>query len=289
MKKIMLFLLLFLCVLFVGCYNENVDKPEVQKPLVAVAIVPQEAFVKAVAGDCVEVITMIPPGKSPENYAPTPQEIEKFSRAFLYLSIGVPTEEVNIITKSTEFNKTIKVVRLDDEVEKIYPKREFSPGNRDPHIWLSPKRIKVMIEIITKELSESDPQNKSFYENNAKEYKRKLDELDKQIKQSLSNLSNRTFIVYHPAFGYFADDYALNMISLEEEGKDTTAKDLQQKIEAAKKQGIKVIFYQSEIDSKQAKAFAEELGGVTEQVSPLAADYLENMRKTAEVFAGVLK
>lgn len=288
MKRIIVVFLLISWVLLGGCADKSVVKPAGQKPQVAVAIVPQETFVKAVAKDRVDVVVMIPPGKSPESYAPTPQEMEKFSTAALYFSIGVPAEEA-ILPNSTEFNKSLKIVKLNDEVKRVYPEREFSPGNRDPHIWLSPKRVKVMIEIIAQELSGIDPPNKSFYEKNAKEYLAKLDELDQQIKKSLSNLSNRIFIVYHPAFGYFADDYGLRMISLEEEGKKATAKDLQQKIEEAKRQGIKVIFYQAEMDSKQANVFAEELGGSTEQVSPLAPDYLENLRKTAETFARVLQ
>jgi len=101
-------------------------------------------------------------------------------------------------------------------------------------------------------------------------------------------LKNKTFIVYHPALGYFADDYGLTMLSLEEEGKDATAKDFEQKISEAKKQGIKVIFYQAEIDSKQSKAFAEELNGSAEQISPLAPDYIGNLRKTADTFVRVL-
>lgn len=288
MKRILVGFLFISWVLLGGCVDKAVVEPAEQKPQVAVAIVPQETFVKAVAKDRVDVVVMIPPGKSPENYAPTPQEMEKFSKATLYFSIGVPAEEF-ILPNSAEFNESLKVVKINDEVRKVYPEREFSPGNRDPHIWLSPKRVKVMIEIIAQELSGIDPPNKTFYEKNAKEYLAKLDELDQQINKSLSNLSNRTFIVYHPAFGYFADDYGLKMISLEEEGKKAAAKDLQQKIEEAGRQGIKVIFYQAEIDSKQANVFAEELGGRTEQVSPLAPDYLVNLRKTAETFAGVLQ
>ncbi len=289
MKKIVMVLLLISCVVFSGCANQSISKSKETRLQVAVSIVPQATFVKAVAGDLVDVVTMIPPGKSPGNYAPTPQEMEKFSKSSLYFAIGVPAENANIIPKSAELNKSLKVIKMNDEVKKVYPEREFSPGNRDPHIWLSPKRAQVMIDIIAKELSKIDPENKSVYEKNAKDYIAKLDKLDRHIKSSLATLPNKTFIVYHPAFGYFADDYGLKMVSLEEEGKEATAKDLGQKIDEAKQQGIKVIFYQAEIDSKQSKAFAEALGGSTEQVNPLASDYIENLEKTAEVFARVLR
>ncbi|KNY29462.1 metal ABC transporter solute-binding protein, Zn/Mn family [Pseudobacteroides cellulosolvens] len=288
MKKIVFTVLLFVCIALSGCKEQSATQTESSKIQVAVSIVPQAEFVKAVGGDLVDVVTMIPSGKSTENYAPTPQEIEKFSNSSLYFAVGVPTEIANILPKARELNKHLKIIKLNDEVRKAYPEREFYPGSRDPHIWMSPKRVKVMVEIISNELSKIDSKNKSLYEKNAQEYCNKLDELNKQIKESLSNLKNKTFIVYHPALGYFADEYGLRMLSLEEEGKDATAKDFEQKISEAKKQGIKVIFYQAEIDSKQSKAFAEELNGSTEQISPLAPDYIENLRKTADTFVRVL-
>lgn len=283
---------LFLCigllvVTFAGC-NQKVDISG-DKLTVAVSIVPQETFVKAVAGDLVNVVTMIPPGKSPENYAPTPQEIELFSKSSIYFTIGVPTETQNILPKAKDINKNLKVISLADEVKKIYPEREFSPGNRDPHIWLSPKRVKIMVEVIARELSAIDSKNKVVYEKNAKEYIQKLDRLDKYIKASLSKLKNKTFIIYHPAFGYFADDYGLTMVSLEDEGKEATAKDLQNMVDRAKREKIKVIFYQAEIDSKQARVFAAEIGGKAIQVEPLAPDYIENLQRTTETFVNVLK
>lgn len=289
MKKFILVFLLTAGIVFSGCTNQPTSQSEQAKPQVAVAIVPQASFVKAVAGDLVEVVTMIPPGKSPGNYAPTPQEMEKFSKSSLYFAIGVPAETASILPKCTELNKSLKVIKMNDEVKKVYPEREFSPGNRDGHIWLSPKRAKVMVEIIARELAQIDPQNKAVYEKNAKEYIGKLDQLDEHIKSSLANLHTRTFIVYHPAFGYFADDYGLKMIALEKDGKEATARDLEQVIDEAKRQGIKVIFYQAEIDSKQSKSVAEAIGGSTEQVAPLAADYIGNLEKTAAVFGTVMK
>lgn len=289
MRKLMMVFLLTASIVFSGCTSQSISTPDQAKPQVAVSIVPQASFVKAVAGDMVEVVTMIPPGKSPGNYAPTPQEIEKLSKSSLYFAIGVPVETASILPKCTELNQSLKVIKMNDEVKAVYPEREFSPGKRDPHIWLSPKRAKVMVEIIARELSQIDPKNKAVYEKNAQEYIGKLGQLDEHIKSSLTNLQTKTFIIYHPAFGYFADDYGLKMVALEKEGKEATAKDLERVIDEAREQGIKVIFYQAEIDSKQSKAVAEAIGGTTEQVAPLAADYIGNLEKTAAVFGRIMK
>ncbi|MDD3841019.1 MAG: zinc ABC transporter substrate-binding protein, partial [Clostridia bacterium] len=178
---------------------------------------------------------------------------------------------------------------LADRVAQVYPDREFSPGERDPHIWLSPKRVKVMIDIIAQELSGIDPENSGIYEKNAERYKKQLDKMDDYIEETLSSLKHRAFIVYHPAFGYFADDYNMEMIAVEEDGKEATARRLQQIIDVAKEKQIKVIFYQAEIDSQQSETLAQEIGGRTQKIEPLAEDYLENLASMADTFKDVLQ
>ena len=254
------------------------------KPIVAVSIVPEQTFVEAVCGDAVEVVTMIPPGSSPANYEPTPAEMEKFSDASVYFAIGVPTEEANILPNVGD----VKVVSLQEEVAKVYPDRTFGE-KRDPHIWLSPVRVKVMIDVIAREMATLDPENAEAYNKNADAYKAQLDEVDAQINEALAGVTNKSFIVYHPAFGYFADDYGLTMYALEEEGKEATAEHLQEVIDTAKADNAKVIFYQAEIDSSQSQAFAEEIGGKTMQLEPLSPDYIENLKAMASLMAEVMQ
>ncbi|MDD2587233.1 MAG: zinc ABC transporter substrate-binding protein [Syntrophomonadaceae bacterium] len=259
------------------------------KPIVAVSVVPQESFVKAVAGNLVDTVVMIPPGYSPANYAPSPQEMQKLSRASLYFSIGVPTETANIMPGLKDINKKVKVVDLPAEVASVYPDREFAPGERDPHIWMSPKRVQVMVKVIARELSAIDPANEKIYKENADKYISQLANLDQELNTTLKDLPVKTFIIYHPAMGYFADDYGLKMVAIEEEGKEATVTSIQNIIDTARQENIKVIFYQASIASKQADAIAEEIGGRTEQVDPLAPDYINNMKKVVQVFASVLQ
>lgn len=286
-NKKLLFLFIVVSVIFLfGCSaNEKNNNSNTENKInVAVSIVPQETFVRVVGGDKVDVTTMIPPGKSPENFAPTPDIMEKFSEANIYFTVGVPTERASILPKVGEFNKDVKIVDMADEVSKVYGERKFESGDRDPHIWLSPKRAKVMVQIIAKELSTVDPSNEDFYESNAEKYISELDEVDAEIKNSLSSLKEKTFICYHPAFGYFAEDYGLQMIALENEGKEATIEDFQKTIDFAKKEGIKVIFYQAEIDSKQSKTLASEIGGKAEMIEPLSPEYIDNLKIMAETF-----
>lgn len=268
--------------------NGDTSEKGEEKPIVAVTIVPEQTFVEAVCGDLVNVVTMVPPGSSPESYEPTPKEMEQFSNANLYFTIGVPSEESYILPKAKEIDN-LKIVSLQDDVAKVYPDRELAPVERDPHIWLSPKRVIVMVETIAKEMGEMDPENKETYEENAQAYIKELNTLDGDIQNVLANVENKKFVVFHPAFGYLADDYGLEMYALEEEGKESTPQQMQKMIDLAKKDNIKVIFYQAEISSKQAEAFAEELGGKTVQLEPLAPNYTENLENMAKLMAEVMQ
>lgn len=266
--------------------------------VVAVSIVPQETFVKAVGGDRVEVVCLVPPGNSPANYAPTPREMARFSQASLYFTLGVPTEEANILPRARENYPDLKVVPLAEEVAQVYPDRYMGGeqvcgscapvGRRDPHTWLSPRRVGVMIGAIARELSSLDPANQPFYQENARAYQGELERLDRELQEITGQLESRTFIVYHPAFGYFAEDYGMEMIALERDGKDATPRELEEVIDRARRENIKVIFYQKEIDSRQSQAIAEEIGGRTIQLAPLAPGYLENLENMARTFLEAL-
>lgn len=278
-SKLCLTVIIIIQVLLMVSCASPADKED-DKLTVAVSIIPQETFVKEVSGNMVDIITAIPPGKSPENYAPSPMEIEKLSRSSIYFTIGVPAE-TGILDKLNDINGSIKIVDLADKVKEQYPEIEVAPGHRDPHIWLSPKRASVMVDIISQELSDADKENSGRYRENAQLYIEKLIELDKEISGLFSNLKNRTFIIYHPSLGYFADDYGLNMVSIEEGGKEAAPSNLQKVIDIAREQNIKTVFYQSEIDSKQSSVLADEIGGKPVQVAPLAPNYIDNIKKIA--------
>lgn len=284
-RKVFIITFLLSLLLVTSCSNKVRVEEKNDKTIIAVTIVPEKAFVEAVCGDLVKVITLVPPGNSPENYEPTPLEMEMFSKASLYFSIGVPTEKANVLPNAGN----IKIVPLHDEVAAVYSDRTFKSGERDQHIWLSPKRVKVMVQIIAREMGELDKENVKIYEKNAQQYIKQLDQVNLEITEALDGVNNKKFIVYHPAFGYIADDYGLDMYAIEEEGKEAKAQHLQEMIDIAKEQNIKVIFYQNEIDSSQSKAFAEEIGGKTIQLEPLSANYIGNLKKMTETMAGAMK
>ncbi len=280
MKKSILALVLILIFAFSGCKeseNSNTIK-------LAVSISPVATFVKNVCGNKADIITMIPAGASAEAYEMSPKEIAIFSQSAVFFSVGVPAEENGILP---HIAKTTKIVDLASSVNSVYPDLKIG-SERDPHIWLSPKRAIIMVEEICNEMCVSDPENSKFYRKNASDYLEKLENVNKQITNMFKDKRRKVFYISHPSFSYFADDFGLDMISLEKDGKEISPKELAEIIDIAKKSGAKVIFCQEESSKKMAEAFAKEIGGKTEILKPLSPDYCDNLFKTATLIREAL-
>jgi zinc transport system substrate-binding protein len=163
-------------------------------------------------------------------------------------------------------------------------------GNQllDPHIWLSPSLVKQQATAIYETLAKIDCAHQAEYKANLDTFLADIDQLDKDIRARLKDVQGRKFIVFHPAWGYFARDYRLEQIPIEVEGQEPSAADMARLIEQARQDKIKVIFAQPEFSSRAAETIAGEIGGKVLLISPLDPDWLENMRKVADAFAEAL-
>lgn len=252
---------------------------------IAVSIVPEITFVQEVAGGHAKILCVIPEGGSPASYSPSPKALMQLRQADLYFTIGVPSEQLNIIG---QLPKTIRIVPLHEAAASVYPDLMLGES-RDPHIWLSPKRVMVMVQKIAEEAAALDPEHKAEYEKNAQKYIEKLQAADKEIRQIFAGTAQKMFMSFHPALGYFADEYGLTMYALEKYGKEASAKYLQECVDIAKKNKVKAIFYQKEIASRQVEAFAHEIGGKAVMVNPLAQNYAENLLTIAKTIAETMQ
>lgn len=284
-KKYILILASILILFSVGCSQETQNDNKIN---IAVSIVPEETFVKKVAGDLVDVITLIPPGNSPANYQPSTKEMMELSDAKIYFSIGVEAEKANILPKVKDFNEDVKIIDLqqligDNDLLNYFDDEKTSV---DPHIWLSPQRVIIMVEKIAEELSLIDPDNKEVYLINSKDYIAELTKIDEEIKNNLSEFIGETFLIYHGAYGYFASDYNINMLAVEEQGKPSSVQEMQSIIDFAKENGYKYIFYQAEFSDTQAQTIAKEINGKAIKVDPLSANYIESLNNVVSEIIG---
>jgi len=314
-SKILVSMMLLLCGLMViaGCESTEKNADELT---VAVSIGPQKEFVESIAGDLVRVVTMIPQGASPSNYQPSPKEMNELSQAKVYFSIGV-NAEINILPSLSTMNDEIELVDLAKITDLVYEARFFGKedvheedvheedvheedvheedenegehedhdhSGRDPHIWMSPKRVIIIVEEIRDTLIQIDPDHKTEYTNNASEYIQELIRLDDDLNEMMQESLMTKFVVMHPSLGYFADDYNLEMVAIEEDGKEASASHLEEVIDYARENNIKVILYQAEFDENQAKTIADEIGATVESYEPLAEESLSMMYSLGQSF-----
>jgi len=248
---------------------------------VVVTIPPQAEFVERVGGERVKVSVMVPPGASPHTYEPTPRQLMEVSRAKIYVMVGSGVEfEIAWMDKIRRLNRKMLIVDSSKGVKII---------DKDPHIWLSPRNAEVMVENIYEGLLKVDPAHKEYYRANKERYISQLHALHQEIARSLKGKRKRRFMVFHPSWRYFAEEYGLEQIPIEKEGKEPTPREMLALIRQAKREGIKVIFASPEFNVKGAEAIAKEIGGKVLLISPLERNYLDNMRRLLQALQEALK
>jgi zinc transport system substrate-binding protein len=256
---------------------------------VAVTIMPQAEFVESIGSEKVSVTVMVPPGAEPHTYEPKPSQMVDLAKAKIYaqLGSGIAFERANM-EKILEVNKHISLIDCSNGITLIKSDDPDESG-MDPHIWLSPLNVKIMVQNICDGLTQIDITNKSFYENNRNIYIEKLNGLDRDIRIGLAGLKNRTFIIYHPFMGYFAREYNLNQVAIEELGKEPTASHIADLITRAKRDNIKVVFVSPQFNTQSATTIASGIGGRVIFIDHLSRNYLTNLRSITNELIEALK
>jgi len=261
-----------------------------------VSILPEKTFVEAIGGDKVDVTLMVLPGNSPHTYEPKPSQMKAVAKAQLYFAIGVEFEKV-WLPKFKDLNPAMKVIDLSEGIEKLpmgadhHHENEHhhaDAGSTDPHIWTSPKNVATLAKKIYETLAKADAPNAAYYKQNLETFLQRVQKTDETIKSVLSHKPSGTaFMVFHPSWGYFAKAYGLVQVPVEVEGKNPKPRELVQIIKEAKEEKISAIFTQPEFSDSSVKVIASELHIPVIKVSPLAADWSENLIRIAKAIAGV--
>ena len=269
--------LVFLLLLLIGTVVAKVN--------CIVSVLPEQTFAKAIGGDKVNVTVMVPPGQEPHTYEPKPSQMREISKADLYLTLGVPFEE-SWLPKLRNQNSKMEIINVGKDIERVEITKNHHNG-LDPHIWTSPENVKIIAKNIYSALVAKDKVNSDYYKSNYEKFLTKIDETDKEIKKILSSLPKGTkFMVFHPAWGYFAKEYGLEQIAIEAGGKEPKPKQLIHLIDEAKKQKVKAIFTEPEFSQKAAKLIAKEAKINVVAVSPLNPNWSQNLIDLAKAISG---
>lgn len=272
------------------------------KPVVAVSILPQQYFVNRIAGNRVTALVLVGPGQSPHSYEPTPAQMAALSKASVWITSGTDFE-IGLESKITAQFPNLKIVHGTDGV-KLRELQEYEQelgeehheegeahhdANIDRHTWLGRIPAKIMAAHIREALVAADPAGKDTYTANGDSLQKDIDATYDDLVISLAAIKGKTILVFHPAFGYFLDEFGMKQASVETGGKEPTAKALSQLIATAKADKVPAIFVQAQFPVNAAETVAKEAGAQVVPLDPLAPDWLDNIKRMGEALKKAYK
>lgn len=291
MTRLTLNILLMLAatVVIAACARRTTDRPTI-----TVSISPQKFFLDRIAGDKWDVRCLLGGSDNPENYDPTINQLLGLEHSRAYLRMGQLPFERTIIDKVRANNPDLKIYDTSEGIELITGTHTDCDHDHDghghshdvdPHTWTSAKNARIIATNMLDALIDIDPANKDYYIDNYNRLSATIDSLDEAFTVKLAPERGTTFLVWHPSLSYFARDYGLNQLSLSPEGKEASVTQLQSAIDSAKAADVKVLFFQKDIDSRQARVANEQIGARLVDINPLSYDWDVEMKTIADALS----
>lgn len=284
--------LIILCVILAGCKGTPQKQADsgktsgTEKPAVTVTVTisPYKYFVDQIAKGKVDVNVMVSNGNNPETYEPYAQQMMELSKSALYLKVGSIGFEQTWMKKLQDNAPDMKVI---DTSVGIKPAKTPG-GNIDPHVWMSCSNARIIASNILKALCELEPKNKAFFEKNYQSLLSIIDKRDSTIKESFKENPDlvRKFVIYHPILTYFARDYQLEQLVIEEEGREPSAAQLKSLIKRARKEKIKYCLIQAEFANRNTNTFINESHTKPMNINPLQGEWNWAMHEAAAAVQG---
>lgn len=263
---------------------------------VVVSIAPQKYLVERIGGKAVSVSVLVTPGADPHSYEPTPGQMKNCAEASLYFTIGVPFEDIWLpriggAAKNLKIISMIKGIRRlpstngdGDARDGAHSHDGHAHGGEDPHVWLSPMLVRSMLPGIARELGKALPEQAAVFRSNAEKLSAELEALDMELANQFNSVpqNKRVFLTFHPAWQYFARNYALTELSIEVNGKEPGPKTMKAVIDTARTYGLTAVFVEPQFPRAMAQAIAANIDAKAEQLDPLAEDLPANLRHVAD-------
>uniref|UniRef100_A0A7C4ENC6 ABC transporter substrate-binding protein n=1 Tax=Fundidesulfovibrio putealis TaxID=270496 RepID=A0A7C4ENC6_9BACT len=283
------------------CFAASTARAE---PLrVMVSIEPQKYFVEKIAGPLVRAEVMAPPGADVHTYEPKPSRMVKVAGAVLYFAQGVDFERTWLPRLARNSKDMVVVDTLagvdmlplsgghgDGHGHKEEGKGAHGRDSLDPHVWTSPRIARILAANIAMALVKADPANEPVYRANLAAFEAEAEALDARIRDILRDVPpGSEFIVFHPAWAYFARDYGLKEVTIESGGREPGPRQLAELIEHARETRAKVVFVQPQFSKKAAQTVASAIGARLVEADPLAGDWPGNLAAMAQALAEALR
>jgi len=302
MQKYLSILLILMLAVACGGGSTNSDKAE--KPLLTVTIEPQRYFLEQLAGEDYRINTLVPPGTSPETYEPSPSVMIDLGKSAIYFRVGDLGFEKVWSARLAENNADVKIVDCSAGIELMagvshdhdhvhgdhaghtdHSGQDHSPGALDPHVWSSPRAMRIFARNMLDALVKANPGRAEFYRENHRLLSDKIDVVDSTLTALLNDAASHSFIIYHPALSYLARDYGLRQHSIEFEGKNPSPAQLKELVDLARQEEINTLFVQRGFDLKNGEVIAREVGAELFEIDPLRYEWDEELIRIATILS----
>ena len=262
----------------------------IERIVVVASLPPLAGIAERVGGDRVTVETLLPPGASEESYSPSPRQVARLEAARIVVRIAHPALllEQRVLGPFLATHPQVAVVDLAAGAE-LLPAGDAPAGASDPHLWLSPSILGAAAERLASVLATVDPAGAAVYAANRAALERELAALTRELQGTLAALPARTFLAYHPSYGYFAHAFGLRQLAVEAEGKEPGLADLVRLAERARQERVTVILTPPGPLERGAHAVAETVGARVEVVDPLGRDPLATLRQLGRALLPVAR
>lgn len=258
-------------------------------------IEPQRYFLDHIVGDAFSVNTLVPVGTSPEAYEPAPSVMVNMGKSELYFMVGDLGFENAWSQRLAENNPEVTLVNCSQGIhlmeghehhhEEGDDHHHHHHDGMDPHVWSSPRAVKVFTRNMLEAVVQADPENEAYYRENYEALLEKIERTDSTVHALLSEVPGRSFIIYHPALGYFAHDYGLNQLSIEFEGKNPSPAQIRKIVDIAKEEKINTVFIEKGFDTKNAEVIANEIQAELFVIDPLAYEWDTELIRIATILS----
>lgn len=256
---------------------------------VAVSLQPYAKMLSRLGKDRIEIVVLVPEGSDPHTFEPKPGTLKDFSKAEIYFTDSSGLDK-NWLSRFKGVNSKVKILALDSGIQfESLDDHHHERETLDPHLWVSLKNVQIILKNMLAVLTQYDPQGKAFYVENFNMYMEELVSLSDSIESLSKKLpeEKKTFMVFHPSFGYFARDYGFKQLCIEADGKEPKPKDLQHLIQEAKKSKIQSIFIMPNFSKRSAETIAKSLNANVVTLNPLVYDFEKAIKILLETLSKV--
>lgn len=267
--------------------SDGTADPERERATVVTTLFPLYDMARAIGGDDADVRLLLPPGMSPHDFEPTPNDIVAIAEADVFAYTGPFMEPwaADVIAGiggdgpiATDTSEGISFVPMETheeegvhEEEETHEEEHGHVGGNDPHVWLDFDNAATMATHIAEALAEADPAAAPRYAERAADYLIGLSDLDREYREGLADCRVPT-IVYggHYAFGYLAHRYGLGHVAAQGFSPDAepTANELVSLVRQVNDLGIRHIFSEALASPKIAEIIAAETGAEVLELNP---------------------